>query len=196
MLTVFQSERGFPTPTTPYFEGVEQGLHDVNELFIWLRTKPANTWEFHRNVVNVAQKCFVGDENKAGLISWLKIIAEHPSMKMGYLHYQFILDTLSYIRTGFRRVSPMTTMSILDNTPHADKKTKEHENLSLQLRRQIHQVIEQIDPELDRVFIQKWLSHEGGLSDLVYTLYTLFGGINDKPSHPAYFTTPDGVAVA
>lgn len=193
MLKVYHSERGFPTPTTTFFEGVEQGVRDVGELFFHFRTKPVEHWAFHRKLVNTAKCCFTGD-NQKGLKQWLQLVVDNPSNKMGYLHYQFLLETIDYLRTGYRRVSPMTAMSLIDQTPHADKKTLSLQQSSVKAREKLREVCQSLDVELDKAFISKWLSYPDGAMDLTYTLFLLFGGISDKPVEPVYFTTPDGVA--
>ena len=80
------------------------------------------------------------------------------------LHYRFLQDTLEYIKTGKRSMSIHTWMSLLS----VKEKTL--------TKKQAPKTAYSMKSDLYRnVSVMQWLTHDGGLQDLVLSLYIIFG---------------------
>lgn len=80
------------------------------------------------------------------------------------LHYRFLQDTLEFIKTGKRGMSIHTWMSLL---------SVKEETLT---KKVVAKTAYSMKSDLYRnVSVMQWLSHEGGLQDLVISLYIIFG---------------------
>jgi hypothetical protein len=132
-------------------------------------------FDFRERVVKIALNAF-GVKN---FETWMALQAESPTFTQ--LHADFITDTARFIATGKRNL-PVSTWERLigpgSNDP-TDKIQFDHSVLQMlptgySLRNQA-----QTDANLPNV-IAKWLSQSGGFTDLVTTLYTLFGEHNTK----------------
>lgn len=195
MLSMYTSERGFPTPMTNFFEGVEQGVTEIQELYVEFKSKPTKHWDFVKRAVGVARNAFtVPTASQPGLIGWIDFQLKNKTSRMGYLHYQFIIETIKFIRTGYRRVSPVTAIAMFDNLPHADKSSHAHVDNFRKVKDELAALMKTITQEENDHFISMWLTQDGGIMDLVYTLNVLYGCAEDPIINPHYFTTPDGVA--
>lgn len=129
-------------------------------------TSPENyseTWEFRRLVIQSAKRLLSGRPN------WFLSQDQNP-MVMEY-NYHFVLDTIRFIASGYRRISIHAWPDLLTNHPKAaiDGVRERHE---------IADVFEELalTTSADAI-IQAWCSHPHGFDDMVCTLNLLFGDL-------------------
>ena len=80
------------------------------------------------------------------------------------LHFEFLQDTLGYIRTGKRKMNIRMWMQLL--SVKRGKLSKKYISANAYTMK----------PECYRnLGIREWVSHDDGLVDLVYSLYIIFG---------------------
>lgn len=80
------------------------------------------------------------------------------------LHYRFLNDTLDYIKTGKRTMSILTWMRLLISPTQGISK-KHASKTAYTMNSDCYR----------NVTVMNWLSRDGGLQDLVITLYIIFG---------------------
>jgi hypothetical protein len=132
-------------------------------------------FEFRERVIKVALNAF-GVKN---FETWVKLQKESPTFTQ--LHADFITDTVRFIATGKRNLPSMTWERLIgpgSNDPTSeiefDQSVFQHLPTGYSVRNQ-----QVTDANLPNV-LAKWLSHSGGFTDLVMTLYTLFGEHNTR----------------
>lgn len=154
---------------TKRFE-IRQGDPRVHTLFVEFTNYAtrAGTWDFQKRVVNLAQELFAGE------YSWF--IRQDSNALMKDQNYAFVLDTVRYIGTGRRKFSIHTWPALL--TYEVPTGTE-----SVSDRRDIYFLMQELKVPTDATAVlQKWLSHPGGIYDLMYTLHMLFGSVPEKIS--------------
>ncbi len=114
------------------------------------------SWGYRKRVIDAALRLF-GDFRR-----WTSDQQENPDVA-GY-NVLFIDDCLSFIRTGQRQMSPMTWIGLLN-----EGDSKEKAVIRFDLKDVPAKSVSTID------ILQKWCSHEDGISDLALSLYVLFG---------------------
>ncbi|ABY62983.1 virion structural protein [Pseudomonas phage 201phi2-1] len=152
---------------TKRFE-LREGDPRVHELFVEFTNFPkhAVTWDFQKRVINLAQELFEGE------YSWF--VRQDSNALIKDQNYAFILDTVRYIATGYRRFSIHTWPSLISYDVPVIRE-------SVAGRRDIWFLMEELSvPGNTNAFIQKWLSHKDGFNDLVYTLHLLFGSVPEQ----------------
>ena len=80
------------------------------------------------------------------------------------LHFKFLVDTIDFIKTGVRSMNIQMWMQLLSvPTQSIDKKLQAKSTYTMK-------------PDYYRgASISNWLQHQGGLQDLIITLYIIFG---------------------
>lgn len=124
-----------------------------------------NTWEFRMKVIRAAKR-LIGKS----LAVWL---ARHS--KSGYIltnARKFIDDTLRYLDTGVRTVSPINWLELLDDKPTAEAGKIHGPDLHM-LRGD-----NSISPNSH--YVTLWLRQPNGFEDLLISLYVMYG-----PSSPS-----------
>lgn len=136
--------RGDQSVTTLY-QISEAGMQDTRNL------------DYRFKVLDCAVRLF-GDFR-----SWMTLQRGNANI-IGY-NLEFLRDTLKFITTGTREMSPLTWMDLVSEK-------SEHSALAHHLTL----------PELaipanvsTAEIIQLWCAHKGGFDDLLQTLFTLFG---------------------
>jgi hypothetical protein len=132
-------------------------------------------FDYRERVLKVALRAF-GVKN---LQQWIMLQAESPTFTQ--LHADFLMDTVRYIATGKRQL-PVQTWERLIGAGTNDPATKiVFDPAVLQMIPTGYSVRKQQPTEsnLPNV-LSLWLRHPGGFTDLVTTLYTLFGEHNTR----------------
>ena len=90
------------------------------------------------------------------------------NLQRGYfktdLHFRFLQDTVEYIKTGRRNMSIHTWMQLLV-VPGQSISKKHLAKTAYSMKSDSYR----------NVSVMQWLTHEGGLQDLVLSLYIIFG---------------------
>lgn len=140
-------------------------------------------FDYRERVIKVALRSF-------GLFDfamWLEVQKTSPTFTQ--LHADFLMDTLNYIATGKRRI-PVDSWERMISTGANDPFNKIQycpKELSLfdssmrfnNTGEITSTVAQNKNPYNLNTVINRWLSHSGGFSDLVVSLYILFG---DRPA--------------
>lgn len=149
---------------------MRQGDPRVHDLYLIFTNEPkrAVTWEFRKQVIDLAQTLFSGDFN------WF--IRQDTNALITDQNYQFMLDTVRFIATGRRRLSIYTWPALLSY--------KVPVNSVIGDRREISKLFIELALETDvNTILKKWLCHKGGFDDLMYTLNMLFGNMPEQIEH-------------
>lgn len=135
---------------------------DVTVETLWSflkdRTITVDSWSYERRVLDTALRLF-GDFDQ-----WLADNRANPRV-IGY-SAGFIDDTVNYINTGLRQMSPLTWLELLHEGDDAPSVTSTHftpSHLSVQVGESTVQIL------------QRWCAHPNGFEDLISTLHVLFG---------------------
>lgn len=153
-MTVYRYPRRFTSGhgNSVVFIGVE-GDSEVNQLFEELtENKVVNNWAFQERVILSAFRLF------GNAWDWVNTQLNDPEI-YGY-GVEFIEDTLTYIETGRRQLSPMTWLTLLNE---GDTAGKVYSGKS----KQVNGTAETL--------IKRWCQKPDGVNDLALTLYVLFG---------------------
>lgn len=141
-------------------------------------------FEYRERVIKVALRSFGTDDFKL----WLEVNKTSPTFTQ--LHADFLMDTLRFIATGKRKI-PVDSWERMISTGTNDPFNKiEYDRQELELfessmRFGTDGLVSGLgmgagkSPYAINHIVNKWLSHIGGFSDLVVSLYILFG---DRPA--------------
>lgn len=142
------------------------GDAEVNELFDELMQRMHNyqSWELRRKGMLVAMRMF----NE--FFRWA-MEQQNNSSIVGF-NYDFLLDTLGFINTGKRRMSTVNWLSLVseDASPSHGQKAIRAVPLPLGM----------FNNKTEETIV-KWCSQEGGLEDMIMTMYVLFGRSTENP---------------
>lgn len=146
---------------------MRQGDPRVHALYLIFTNEPkvSVTWDFRKQVIDLAQQLFAGNFN------WF--IRQDTNAMITDQNYAFMLDTVRFIATGRRRISIYTWPALLTyNVPAG---------ISVDSRNDISKLFIELalDTHVDKV-IQKWVSHKGGFDDMMYTINMLFGTVPEQ----------------
>lgn len=133
-------------------------------------------FDFRERAIKVALTAFgVGNFQL-----WAKLNAE-SSPTFTQLHADFITDTARFIVSGKRDVDIMTWERMVSPGSHDPTTKIAYDNSVMTFLPQGYSILKdaQTANDLPNV-IAKWLSHPGGFTDMVITLYTLFGEYNTR----------------
>lgn len=148
------------------------GEEEVSQL--WTEyTAPENksqTWAFRRRVILAAKKLLSSNSN------WF--VAQDNNPYVDDYNYQFVIDTLRFIGTGYRRINIHSWQILVSNSPSKGLTaiTERHEVAILFKELKLSLSIDAL--------IQLWCQKPNGFDDLMISLNILFGDIqirNEKP---------------
>lgn len=194
MLTYIKNPFGFISPKDDAHGSVESGDSSVNQLLNHFRLRSASSWDSRELVIELARRLFRVTEpgEPAGLKSFLEYQLKHSDEHFSSSHFQFLVDTIKFIRTGQRRVHVATSMTLLQAfNREAIKRTDQQIRYLFEVKQEAIQAVASLTPEEDVYFISKWMSYPNGLSDLIYSLIVLFGGKQDMDIEPYEMTVKD-----
>lgn len=153
-----QTSKETATPV-PFDEDVET----LYKFFIE-RSVNTNAWAFRSRVIEAAARLF-GDFRQ-----WLILQSEGNDCVYD-LNFAFLKDTVQFIRTGHREMSPLTWRELLLEHPPAKPGAA-----NTQMRDEL-----KLDDEKEfNDFISLWCSKEGGFEDMLCTVHVLYGS-SKKP---------------
>jgi hypothetical protein len=141
----------------------DRDIEKLYEMFITRSVDP-NTWRFRREVITACCRLF-GDFHR-----WLALQAVYNDNVYG-LNFEFLKDTLQFIREGRRDMSTFTWNDLLLEFPEpqvgsANPRRIDEFGIS--------------DPKEFENVIGKWCSHSGGFEDMLCTAHVLYG-VSKKP---------------
>lgn len=148
--------------TPDLFDPVDVPFDDLIEtMFKMFVGKTANimSWDYRKVVLTRIAQLF-GNFN-----AWLHIQALNNDHLYG-MNYDFIVDTLRFIRTGRRHMSVFTWYDLLLEYPE--------QKLSASSRVRNRELLITDAGEF-KDYISMWVSHPGGFEDLLWTAHVLFG---------------------
>lgn len=194
MLTYVKNPFGFISPKDEAHESVETGDSTVNQLLNHFRTRSASSWDSRELVIETARRLFRVTEpgEPAGLRSFLEYQLKHADENFSSSHFQFLVDTVKFIRSGQRRVHVATSMTLLQAfNRETIKRTEQQIRYLFDVKQEAIRAVESLTPEEDTYFLSQWLSYPNGFSDLIYSLILLFGGKQDMEIEPYEMTVKD-----
>lgn len=194
MLTSFQNPYGFISPKDEAHQSVPNGDVVVSRLLEHFRKHSVASFASRKLVIEAARRLFRVTEagEMPGLKSFMLYQLHHADDHFSSAHYQFLIDTIKFIRTGHRRVHVVTTMSIIEGyNREAITRTKGQLEYLVKLKNEALTLINSLTVEEDRYFLSTWLRHEQGMSDLLYSLIVLFGGKKNHDVEPYVYTVND-----
>lgn len=197
MLTYVRNPFGFISPKDDPHASVATGDSVVNQLLNHFKFRSASAWESRELVIENARRLFRVTEpgEQAGLKSFLEYQLKHADEHFSSSHFQFLVDTIKFIRSGQRRVHVATAMGLIQGfNREAIKRTDQQMRYLLSVREEAFNAVENLTQEEDVYFISKWLSHSNGFSDLIYSMILLFGGKQDMEIEPYEITVKDLMA--
>jgi len=123
------------------------------------RNVQGDSWGFRARVIEAAARLF-GDFRL-----WCVLQAAHND-HVYELNFDYIVDTLNFIRTGDRTISALTMKELLLERPNA------RHGVATPARAERLGVA---DPKEFENFLGKWIAYEDGFEDLLLTLHVFFG---------------------
>ena len=141
------------------------GDAEVSEL--WAKyTSPNNqstSWSFRRKVISAAKRLLTANTN------WFLQQEKNPNI-VEY-NYQFVVDTLRFIGTGYRRINVYAWSDLVSHAP-ADglDGVGERDDIA----KAFHDL--KLDVSIDAL-LQLWCSRPGGFDDMINSINILFGDI-------------------
>lgn len=179
MLNIKKSPHGFILPNLERFAKVEEGCELVNGLEKQFIGRLHTSWSIRKVVIELTRLHFAvatdGDRN--GLRTFMTLQYLNGKDHFTPMHYQFLIDTIRFLRTGYRRVQPATCLDLIQG--YLEGSVIDHGRVQrdlMQREEELKSLIQSITPEEDLNFIRIWVSHPTGLSDLMASLKLLFGG--------------------
>ena len=139
-------------------------ISNLYDLFIAGSTN-SHSWSFRSRVFPVAMDVFQDFRN------FLECQIENPFL-YGY-NYEFLLDTLGFIKTGRRRISPNNWYALMSDKTEATSIRRQER------AKAVRDIV--VGLKLDTAsVIAQWCSHPGGFEDMVISMSTMF--CNIKPT--------------
>lgn len=138
------------------------GDPEINLLYSQLLREPRciKDWDYVASVMRVTSRLIGDDFNK-----WLDLQRDNL-----YLHSQaigFINDTIRYIEGGPRTVTNINWIELLEERPEPLPRKLVSPTIN-----PLNKVVEGLN------YLNLWFKREGGLSDLVVTLFAMYGIAN------------------
>lgn len=170
-----------PRPILSVFDLNQEALQHVvcNESVVEIynqlvrRQVISTDFDFRERVIKVAGKAF-GVDN---FVLWARACAQSPTFTQ--LHADFITDTVRFITTGKRDIPIMTWERLIGPGSNDPTSKVVFDDKILNLLPAGFSILRTQPTHRDMPnVISKWLSHPTGFTDLVITLYTLFGEYN------------------
>ena len=154
-LSVLKMVEGDPEVTRLYNE-----LHQKRESEI--------DWAFKRQVLFCAKRLIGSNFSR-----W--IASQEQNKYLNGKAMRFIADTIKFITEGRREITNINWLPLLDNEPVPGVLQNRDYSLSKEHLK--------VSAALGDFYLSKWLSQYDGFSDLVVTLYVLYGEIDQKVAH-------------
>lgn len=145
------------------------GDKQVDELFTKYMSDSSviHSYEFRRDVLAAAIRLI----GKMRL--WIKI-QEKMVDGSGY-RYEFLADTLSYLKTGHRRMAIVSQIPLLDG-PLSYNRNEVRSQAGTAKSKELSNLFDQLGLSEDPyAYLTEWCFKPNGLGDLISTLYVLFG---------------------
>lgn len=139
-------------------------------------------FDYRERVLTAAKHAF----NTQSLLTWCT--TQSNSQFLTTMHRKFIYDTLSYIAAGYRSIELVSWINLIElrDVTDVDKRIDYNPSQYFEPILSGHRVVEQLAP-VDRLgrsamlnkdlskCIIRWISHPTGFTDLIYSLYIIFG---------------------
>lgn len=141
--------------------------HEVEDFYEAYLTHPnyLKRFENQKQLWMMALNAFDTDYFK----NWVKVQKESPAFGRG--HQEYLMDTLQFITTGRRSLCQQNWMAIVSPA-------KKKESM-IDLGALVDIVDKQFETGQTDEVIARWVSHPGGMVDLMCTLAVVFGAYND-----------------
>lgn len=178
-MSVLKTVRGLPVPDLAVFSEIDKGNPRIDDLVRRYLSYEHRDVSFILDLIDTAKDYFVGERGEFGFGHWLSFQLNNPSSTVGFLHYSFIMDTIKFISSGYRRVRPNVMISMIGNGTSSDRLLDAQKQEAAIQRLKIETFIKdesKITPYMNLYFLYEWVNQEGGVEDLLYTLAYLFGG--------------------
>ena len=143
-----------------------EGLDSVYEVYMERKSKRGDTqtYDFLKRAATACAYTY-GD-----FLQWARVHA--MAAKISVTQFDFIIDTIRFIKTGRRRMNLPLWARVLKFEPNLQVTEVQH---ATRLK-----LIEQELEGLPNSPIPLWCSHEGGLDDLILASAIMFGGIQTR----------------
>lgn len=161
--------RGFESPSTTSksetlstFPQRHDGDAEVNRVYDLYMSEEAGTesWEFKASVMTLAKRLLGENLNQfIGVNATSRFL--HSNAR------KFIVDTINYLQTGNRTISPRNWIDLIDDTPEELPRVLTEPKIELLPIADTH--------DLRVYYLQAWLNKPNGFEDLLISLYILFG---------------------
>lgn len=122
-------------------------------------------WDFRRQVIKASKELFSSD-----ISYWLD-----NQIKHNYLcdrRLEFLLDTLTFIRTGKRKMCLDNWYELLEDDPVCETRKITHTQIET-----LKELSKGLTTNVELII--KWCSQQKGFEDMICTLEILFGGPSD-----------------
>lgn len=157
----------FPTTHTPDHQVRIDALPEADSVIQFLWTdyykSPHQKRLEHVMSLSVRLAQIIGD-----LKDWLWVNYRHNESLYG-MNLDFLKDCLLYAQTGHRKMSIRTWYELILETPENDNKD---------LKDRPQQLADVEIPQLDEL-LANWVSHPGGIDDLFFASFILFGKVEN-----------------
>lgn len=142
-------------------------VQDLYKIYIE-RSVNTEGWEYRKRVIEIATRLF-GDFHQ-----WLYDQAVYNDSVYG-LNFEFIKDTLQFIRTGHRQMSVFQWNELVLENPdpkQGEASTKRVDEYGIS------------DPKEFENYLSEWLAKENGFEDMLCTVHVLYGVSKISPPTP------------
>ena len=148
------------------FPAALKGLDSVRDVYMERKSKLGSTqdFEFFKRAATTCAYTY-GD-----FLQWARVHA--MAAKISVTQFDFILDTIRFIKTGRRVMALSNWARVVKFEPNLQVTEAQH---SARLK-----MIEYELAGLPTSPISLWCSHEGGLDDLILATAIMFGGIQTR----------------
>lgn len=143
-----------------------EGLNSVYDVYMERKTKlgSTNTFDFFKRAAETCAYTY-GD-----FLQWTRVHA--TAAKISATQFDFILDTIRFIKTGRRIMSLSNWARVVKFEPNLQVTETQHANRLKLVERELE--------GLPNSPIPLWCSHESGLDDLITATAIMFGGIQTR----------------
>ena len=140
-----------------------EGLDSIYEVYMERKTKlgSTNTFEWYKRAAEACAYTY-GD-----FLQWARVHA--MAAKISVTQFDFIIDTIRFIKTGRRMMSLSNWATLVKFQPGLQVTEAQH---TTRLK-----LVEQELSGLSSNPVPVWCSHEGGLDVLILASAIMFGGI-------------------
>lgn len=142
------------------------GLNTVYDVYMERKSRIASTetFEFFKRAAETCAYTY-GD-----FLQWARVHA--TAAKISATQFDFILDTIRFIKTGRRMMSLSNWARVVKFEPNLQVTEAQHANRLKLVERELE--------GLPNSPIPLWCSHESGLDDLITATAIMFGGIQTR----------------